>query len=256
MKVALLPQYVLDDAGRWDIDFHTPALGIQRYANNSLMRIDEVADIGKEKRDPTEQAEAAFQYIDIASVDTTTGAIVSPQDLIGDEAPSRARKVVGAFDVIVSTCRPTRGAIAVVQPSLHNQIASTAFTIVRAKSGVNPYYLQFVLRLSSTREQFRKWSTGSSYPAILDEDVKKTLVPMLDTDGQDAIAAQIRNALLERERAVARVNKDWNLALDGMTANIADLEIKKADISTAVSAQELMEQRASFPPLVFSRTVR
>src|SRR6185437_1289969 len=114
-----------------------------------------------------------------------------PQEVEGVDAPSRARKVVRAFDIVISTCRPTRGAIAVVPISLHNQIASTGFSIWRAKAGTNPFYLHYALRLQSTLEQFRKWSTGSSYPAILDEDVAKTLIPVPSPAEQDRIARLI-----------------------------------------------------------------
>ena len=164
----------LNEVGRWDIDFHLPAEGIAEFPNELHKRVDEWATLAKEKRDPTKMPDALFRYVDIASVDVMVGAIQNPQDLSGEEAPSRARKVVAAFDVIVSTCRPTRGAIAVVPPELHDQIVSTAFSVWRSCDAINPFYLLFALRLPSTLEQFRKWSTGSSYPAILDEDVAKT----------------------------------------------------------------------------------
>jgi len=147
--------------------------------------------------------------------------VSNPQELRGDEAPSRARKVVRAFDIVVSTCRPTRGAIAVIPITLHNQIASTAFSIVRAKSEVNPFYLHYALRLPSTLEQFRKWSTGSSYPAILDEDVKKTLIPLPDPEIQDQIAQKVLSALHERDVAIASANAGWNDTLSNITNTLS-----------------------------------
>src|SRR5579871_6767367 len=134
MKILIKTLKELRRAGRWDIDFHLPAEGITKFPKSMLRRIDQVADIAKDKRDPTKEPDEVFQYIDIAAVDVVVGAIVNPQDVEGIEAPSRARKVVRAFDILVSTCRPTRGAIAVVGASLHNQIASTAFSIVRPRA--------------------------------------------------------------------------------------------------------------------------
>lgn len=190
MKTLCKVRFELESAGRWDIDFHLPAEGVKKFPSALLKRLDQVANIGKDKRDPGSQ-EGTFQYIDISSVDVSVGAIVNAQDVECNEAPSRARKVVRAYDLIISTCRPTRGAIAVVPVRLHNQIASTGFSIVRPKVGVNPFYLQFALRLPSTLEQFRKWSTGSSYPAILDEDVAKTLIPVPSPQEQDRIAGLV-----------------------------------------------------------------
>lgn len=217
MKVLVKKLGELAIAGRWDIDFHLPAEEITKFPQDIVVRIDDVADVMKAKRDPGRKPDDLFQYIDIASVDVAIGVVSNPQELRGDEAPSRARKVVRAFDVIVSTCRPTRGAIAVIPVELHDQIASTAFSIVRAKDGVNPFYLHYALRLSSTLEQFRKWSTGSSYPAILDEDVKKTLIPLPSSEIQDQIAQKILAALHERDTALAAANAGWNGVLNNIT---------------------------------------
>lgn len=214
MKTLLKTRKSLEEAGRWDIDFHLPPEHIRKFREELICRVDSTAEIIKDKRDPTKRPDQVFQYIDISSIDVASGLIANPQELTGAEAPSRARKVVRAFDIIISTCRPTRGAIAVIPVGLHNQIASTAFSIVRAKQEINPYYLQFALRQPSTLEQFRKWSTGSSYPAILDEDVEKTLIPVPDTDTQDEIAKEVVCALVERERALKVANFDWEATLE------------------------------------------
>jgi|JI10StandDraft_1071094.scaffolds.fasta_scaffold55038_2 hypothetical protein len=234
MKVLVKKLGELAIAGRWDIDFHLPPEGITQFPKDTVVRIDEVADVMKSKRDPSKKPDDLFQYIDIASVEVATGIVSNPQELRGDEAPSRARKVVRAFDLIVSTCRPTRGAIAVIPVELHDQIASTAFSIVRAKDGVNPFYLHYALRLPSTLEQFRKWSTGSSYPAILDEDVKKTRIPLPTPEIQNQIAQKVLAALHERAIAIATANADWNGALE----NITNTLVGHGELSHALPAIE------------------
>lgn len=240
MKTLLKSRKELEAVGRWDIDFHLPPEGIRKFPKGLLKRIDEVADVVKDKRDPGKEPDTAFQYIDIAAVDVTAGTIANPQDVEGSEAPSRARKVVRAFDVIVSTCRPTRGAIAVVPVSLHDQIASTAFSIIRARANVNPFYLHFALRLPSTLEQFRKWSTGSSYPAILDSDVKKTLIPLPDPDVQDEIAAKVVAALQERAKAIHAANAVWGKVLTDITSSLTG----KEEAQEEVLSQEFVQFEA------------
>jgi Restriction endonuclease S subunits len=221
MKVLSKTRTELQKAARWDIDFHLPAEGIKRFPKSLLKRVDQVATIAKDKRDPGKKPEETFQYIDISAVDVQVGAVVNQQDVEGADAPSRARKVVRAYDLLVSTCRPTRGAVAVVPRELHNQVASTGFSVVRPQKGVNPYYLQFALRLPSTMEQFRKWSTGSSYPAILDEDVAKTLVPIPDPDEQDRIAALLVKAFAARASEIRKANLAWANMLDEITSGLS-----------------------------------
>ncbi len=240
MKTLLKTRQELETVGRWDIDFHLPPEGIKEFPKELLRRVDAVADVVKDKRDPSKEPDAPFQYIDISAVDVAVGTIANPQDVEGSEAPSRARKVVRAFDVIVSTCRPTRGAIAVVPVSLHDQIASTAFSIVRAHADVNPFYLHFALRLPSTLEQFRKWSTGSSYPAILGSDVNKTLIPVPALDLQDAIAARVVAALQERAKAIRAANRVWGNVLSDITSSLTG----KRETAEETEAQDAMQFEA------------
>jgi len=206
--------------GRWDIDYHLPPVEIAKFPGSLVAPVSSVARVVKTKRDPSGDPESLFKYVDISSIDTDSGCISNPQELLGEEAPSRARKVIHAYDVIVSTCRPTRGAIAVVPEWLHSQIASTAFTILRVKSDVNPFFLHYALRLPSSLEQFRKWSTGSSYPAILDEDVMKTLVPIPEPEVQDAIATRVLSSLQIREKALRLANDEWTQTLNNISQSL------------------------------------
>jgi hypothetical protein len=260
VKILLKTRKELQAVGRWDIDFHLPAEGIRKFPGELLKRVDQVADVVKDKRDPSKEPETAFQYIDISAVDVAIGTIANPQDLEGSEAPSRARKVVQAFDVVVSTCRPTRGAIAVVPVRLHNQIASTGFSIVRAHEDVNPFYLHYALRLSSTLEQFRKWSTGSSYPAILDSDVKKTIIPVPSSALQDQIAAKVVEALRDRAKVIRSANLAWTKTLNVLTASLAGkppngvTDVVEEELD-GYSLEEVRAKLASLPPINTDKSI-
>lgn len=222
MKTLIVTAQQMKSAARWDLDFHLPPVGIKAFPEKCLLPVSKVADIVKKKRDPTLNPDALFKYVDIASVDVETGVVARPQELTGIEAPSRARKVIHAYDIIISTCRPTRGAIAVIPEDLHGEICSTGFSVVRAKDNVNPFYLHFALRLESTLEQFRKWSTGSSYPAILDEDVAKTLIPVPAPAIQDQIAKTLRTAAIARDVAIHAANESWKKTVDSIMTGISN----------------------------------
>ena len=109
--------------------------------------------------------------------------------------------------------RPTRGATVVVPEAFDNQICSTGFTVLRCHEDIDPYFLQFVLRLPSTLEQFRKFSTGSSYPAILDSDVLKALVPFADAVERGKIVRSTVTAISERNRIVREADAKLNESL-------------------------------------------
>lgn len=210
MKVLLKTQTELITAARCDIDYHLPPELLQVFDVSILKQVDQVANVVNAKRNPTEEPEEEFKYIDISAVDVQIGRILNPQELVGSEAPSRARKVVLCNDLIISTCRPTRGAIAIVPEILDDEICSTGFSVWRAIDGeILPQYLHWALRVESTLEQFRKWSTGSSYPAILDEDVAKTRIPVPDIEHQKEIVELIASGLRDRDKVIAAANAEW-----------------------------------------------
>lgn len=224
MKNLIVRQKSLIKEERWDFDFHEPPALTKPFQVSSLKKVIEVAEVVKAKKDPTKKPDEAFQYIDISSIDIETGEVARTQELTGSEAPSRARKLVQGYDIIISTCRPTRKAIAVIPEELHGQICSTGFSVIRANEKINPFYLHFALRLNSTIEQFRKFSTGSSYPAILDSDVEKTLIPVPDIDTQNEIVKRIKILLLERNKIIQAINKKWEETITDTVGEISNLK--------------------------------
>ena len=215
MKTLVKTQDELIAAGRCDIDYHLPPENLRVFPKDLTLRVDAAADVIKDKRNPNATPDDMFHYVDISSVEVTIGRVTNPQELLGSEAPSRARKVIREGDIVVSTCRPTRGAIAIIPQLLDNQICSTGFSVVRAKpEKLLPEFLHWALRLPSTLEQFRKWSTGSSYPAILDEDVEKTLIPVPSLEIQRQVVTDINAALKRRDEIMSQANKHWYDALE------------------------------------------
>lgn len=134
-----------------------------------------------------------FSYTEISSIDVITGQIRESLVPLKD-APSRAKKLINTGDILVSTVRPNRGAIAVVPHALDNTVATTGFAVLKPKSGVNPYFIACALRHQATLEQMISWNTGSTYPAIEEDVVLKILIPQLSADKADEIG------LLEKKR--------------------------------------------------------
>lgn len=130
-----------------------------------------------ERRDPASHPDDSFIYIDIASVDGKIGAIVETKELLGADAPSRARQIVHKNDVIVSTVRPYLRATALVQQRFDRQICSTGFCVLRAKEGQGFGFLYALSRLQWFTDQLNARARGASYPAVTDRDIHDLFVP-------------------------------------------------------------------------------
>lgn len=109
---------------------------------------------------------------------------------------------------------------------------------MRANEGTNPFYLHFALPLSGAREQFHKWSTGSSYPAILDDDVKKTRIPVPAPAVQDEITAEIFRASKLRNASISKANTVWNEHLSGLTRQLAIQDLFNKDLTAENDCDE------------------
>ena len=133
-----------------------------------------------ERRDPAKCQDEQFVYVDIASIDGATGRIVSTKKMFGHEAPGRARQVIRASDVLVSTVRPYLRATAMVPEELDGQIGSTGFCVLRSATETGHGYLYALSRMSWFTEQLNSRARGASYPAVTDRDIWNLPVPLPD----------------------------------------------------------------------------
>lgn len=191
VKVSALKQ-------RHDADFFLP----KHFSLQQLLRsagaklIKDVFDFSRETHDPSATPLENFNYVDIASINVHLGIISSTETITGETAPSRARKLIREGEIIVSTVRPTRGAIAIIPEEYDSQICSTGFTVLKPRNGAKPRYLHAVLRSSVVRQQFGRFATGASYPAITDSLMKEVLIPVSeDKRIQDEIAGESEQRL-------------------------------------------------------------
>lgn len=171
------------------------------------VRLGEVC-IPTERLDPTRNASTHFVYVDISAIDNAVGAIISPKLILGQDAPSRARKVIRADDVIFATTRPYLKNIALVPPELDGQICSTGFCVIRANRELaEPRFLFYLCRSEHITNQLSTCKLrGASYPAVTDDDVYETLIPLPPLAEQRRIVARIEE-LMSRMREAKRLRQ-------------------------------------------------
>lgn len=226
---------------RHDVEFFQP----KNYSLQALLKslgarpLNEVFTYSSETCDPTKNPLETFDYVGIASIDVHLGSITAPMKIVGEFAPSRARRVIRKGNILVSTVRPTRGAIAIVPPELDGQICSTGFAVLEPKDEVEPLFLHSMLRMNVVRQQFGRFATGASYPAIIKTDMNEVLLPFTeDKNLRREISAEANRRFQEASRKIAEAD---NL-LDKAKCAIEKI-ILGEDFSLDVSANE----HAAFP---------
>jgi len=165
------------------------------------------------QRDPEKLGCDSITYVDISSIDRQSKRITNPQVLAVKEAPSRARKLIHAEDVLVSTVRPNLNSVALVSDEYHNEIASTGFCVLRAKKDcLVSRYLFYFTQTSGFVSHLTKLSIGAGYPAVSDDTILDMEIPLPPLPEQKHIAAVLAKAdRLRRLRRTARHLSDTYL---------------------------------------------
>jgi SAM-dependent methyltransferase len=207
------------DAPRWDATFHASMpLAVQQRVDAPRpddVRLGDLAVVCTERVDPRRGGERTFAYIEISDVDGPS-LLASAHQVPRERAPTRARKPVRAGDVLVSTVRPERRAVAVVRPEQDGAVATTGFAVLRP-TGIHPVLLARLLQSDFVTVQLLRNNVGVAYPAIDETCLPAVLLPIskadlaeLDAAADDVLdaeahLAQARGALADQlEALVAR----------------------------------------------------
>lgn len=223
-------------------------------------RLYQIARFSSEYWNQKDMYENEFPYIEIGALNIEDGRIEEVAYIPIENAPSRAKVIVRANDIIVSTTRPNRGAIVRITKDENLFIASTGFSVIREiNSSVNPDYLYMVLRLGFVLEQLSQRSTGGNYPAITQEELGKVFIPIPSLITQQKIV-EYYNAAYNKKR---QKNLQANTLLNGIDDYLlGELGIKLPDTKSqtlqdrifTVSISEVRDGR--FDPKLYSISVK
>ena len=172
--------------------------------------------------DPRKEPKKQFTYIDVSSVSNLSFKIESPQILMGEEAPSRARRLIQKDDVLFATVRPTLKRIAIVPPEYDGQVCSTGYFVFRLKPFLDPRFLYYFLLTDIFMEQMELLQTGASYPAVNDSQVKEQTIFYPSLSEQKRIVEILDEAFGGIAKATAKAQRNL--------ANAQELFILKKDL--------------------------
>lgn len=163
-------------------------------------RLDDICQRRVETRDLRCEEECTFTYVDISSVDNMCKRIVAPKQLRGAEAPSRARQVIRAGDVLVATTRPNLNAVALVPPDLDGEICSTGFCVLRPTKDIDSQFLFSFVQSPQFLAAVSALVKGAMYPAVTDGQVRSQMLPLPPLPEQRRIATALTAHMADIQR--------------------------------------------------------
>ena len=175
------------------------------------MKLDEVC-IATKNRDPRITPDLSFRYVDISSVNNRLKRIIDTRTILGKDAPSRARQIIKANDVIVSMTRPNLNAVALVPEDLNNEICSTGFCVLRPTEFIGALFLFEFVQSKYFIETVSGKVRGMLYPAITDNQVREVNIPIPPLPEQKRIAIKTQELIQDVERARIACEKQLEAA--------------------------------------------
>ena len=143
-----------------------------------------------------------FYYLEIANVDLVTGNY-ELKKLPCASAPSRAKKIVDEKDILISTVRPNRNAVAfVIRKYKDPFVASTGFCKLKVMDEkILPQYLFVLFKTDLYRELLIRKTTATMYPAVSENDIMQLDIPILPMDIQEHIRDLVMIGFQSRENS-------------------------------------------------------
>lgn len=185
------------DAEYFQLKYEKLELRIRNYESRILEKVIENVPA---KFDPTKQSEKLFKYVELSNINASFGIIDGFFEVLGKEAPDRAKRVLKIGDVIVSSVEGSLGKVALAHKDQENFLASTGFFQFRSKD-ILPEVLLVLAKSIVFQWQLEKRCAGTILTAVPKESIKDILVPILQKPIQQKIADLVQKSYESRKKA-------------------------------------------------------
>ncbi|WP_180053964.1 restriction endonuclease subunit S [Acinetobacter sp. YH12236] len=168
-------------------------------------------------------------YVDISNVSLTAG-IKNKEELLFENAPSRARRVVKSGDVLVSTVRTYLKAITYVESAEDNLIASTGFAVLSPLDILDSKFLGYWIQSEGMIGSIVANSVGVSYPAINSSVLVSLPIVDIPLEEQKAISSYLDMEIETINRQVKLVNSSIEKLKEYRSTLITQVVTGKIDV--------------------------
>lgn len=224
----------LEGAHRLDAEYYQPE-HLQIIKNLNALRavpISEVVVSPKRKFKP--KGHGLFRYIEISEVDLSTGEY-NVSEILGEDAPDRAQWVTKRNDVIVSTVRPIRNAVSLIEEETEDLVCSSGFAVLESED-VEPEYLFVYLKSQPIVKLLDRLTTATMYPAVTAEDILNTKIYL----GNERFRQEIKNKVIEAQKALKQSKSLYSKAEDLLLEELGLKDFKpEEELSCIVNLSDI-----------------
>lgn len=143
--------------------------------------------------------EAEYLYIELADVGCF-GNIGEVEKVLGKDLPSRARRIVKAGQVIVSSVEGSLDSCALITEDLDGALCSTGFYVIDSDR-INPETLFVLFKSEVIQALLKQRCSGTILTAITKEEFLNMPLPIIDDAIQKEIASRVQESFALRKKS-------------------------------------------------------
>lgn len=174
-------------------------------------------------------APETVRYIDLAN--TKWGAITSLAEYPWEEAPSRARRILRAWDTIIGTVRPGNGSFALVME--RGLTGSTGFAVLRPRKQRHRSLVYCAATSRDNIDHLRHLADGAAYPAVRSDVVTATRV-VTASDAVLDVFARVADPLLAKIAAAGQESHTLAALRDTLLPKLISGNLRLGDPERAI----------------------
>ena len=169
-----------------------------------------------------------YKYIELADI-ANSGGITGCTEAPGNELPSRARRIVDAGDVLISSVEGSLPSCAIIQEKMNKALCSTGFYVINSDK-INSETLLVLFKSPLMQNLLKQGCSGTILTAINKTEFQNIPVPIIEGGIQTKIASLVKESFTlkaesERLLDVAKravemaIEQDESAALDWLSVN-------------------------------------
>lgn len=236
MTFSIIQKSQLEGALRLDAEYYQPEY-LELTSNLNKLGAVPIKQIAiNPKRKFYSKKDKSFNYIEISEVNLNTGEYEKTR-IIGSERPDRAQWVVKKDDVIISTVRPIRNAVSLIDNEDRNLVCSSGFAVLKSKI-VEPEYLFLYLKAKPIIKLLDRQNAASMYPAVTIDDILNIKIYLGSQKFRGTIKSWVIEANKELSNSRIYYQQAENLLLNNLGLDHIDAEKKLFSVIKYSDCQE------------------
>lgn len=184
----------VDLSGRFDAEYYQDKYDdydrILKGYSNGYGLIGDICTIRDKNYIPDDKTE--YSYIELANVGQQ-GNISECDKIFGMDLPTRARRIVSADDVIISSVEGSLSKCALVTEEFDGFICTNGFYVIKCDV-INPETLLMLFKSKPLQALMKKGCSGTILSAIGKDELEKIPLPIIDDDIQYKIKSMVQES--------------------------------------------------------------